>query len=94
MIPLNPWKFGAVIALAVGINYTLCTIVWVSFPGPSIDFLNALFHGLDFRKLQVGSPFPAGSFLYALITLMVFTYVLGAIYALVRNRLKPEAEKA
>ena len=94
MTQLNPWKFGAVIALTVGINYTLCTIVWVSFPGPSLDFLNALFHGLDFRKLQVGGPFSPGSFLNALIVLMASTYVLGAIYALVRTWLKPEAGKA
>ena len=92
MNKLNPWKFGAVIALTVGINYTLCAIAWLSFPGLAIDLLNALFHGLDFRKLQVTGAFSASGFTYALITLMAFTYVLGAVYALVRNGLKPEIE--
>lgn len=93
MKKLNPWKFGAVLSITVGVNYALCMIVWVSFTEASIDFLNALFHGLDFRRLQVGGPFSAGSFLYALITLMAYAYLIGAIYALVHNRVKPEVEK-
>ena len=91
MINLHPWKFGAVTALTVGINYALCTIVWVAFTDPALVFLNALFHGLDFRKLQTVATFSVTSFFYALTTLMVFAYVLGAIFAFVRNWIKPEA---
>jgi cytosine/uracil/thiamine/allantoin permease len=94
MEKLNPWKFGAVLSVTVLINYILCTIFWYAFTGPAIDLLNALFHGLDFRKLQmVAAAFSVAGFAYALIVLMVWAYLVGAIYALVRNWLRPEQEK-
>jgi len=90
----NPWTFGAALSLTVGISYVLCTIGWVNFTGPAIDFLNALFHGLDFRKLQmVAAPFSVPGFVYALIVLMVWAYVVGAIFVLVRNWLLPKQEQ-
>lgn len=91
MVKLNPWKFGAVLSVTVCINYILCTIAFISFPQPSMDFMNALFHGADFSKLYLGTPFPTGSFVYALLVLAAWAYVLGAIYALVRNWLQPGA---
>jgi hypothetical protein len=47
MVKLNPWKFGSVLSLTVLINYILCTVFWVAFPGPSLDLINGLFsrHG-------------------------------------------------
>ena len=90
MTKLNPWKFGVVLSLTVGIGYVLCTIVWVSYTGPAIDFLNALFHGLDFRKLQMGSAFSVSNFGYALVVMMVWAYLIGAIFAALRNLLLAE----
>lgn len=85
MTKLNPWKFGAVLSLTVLINYVLCTIFWYAFTGPSLDFINGLFHGTDFRKIYAATPFSAGTFLYVLVVFAVWSYVLGAIYAVVRN---------
>ena len=93
MKELNPWKFGLVLSLAVGFNYVLCTIFWMNWTKPAMDFLNTLFHGLDFRKLQTDAGFSLPGYLYALITFMVAIYVLGVIFALVRNWLQPEAER-
>jgi 2TM family of unknown function (DUF5676) len=90
MNKLNPIKFGAVLSLTVGINYALCTIFWVLWTGPAIGFLNALFHGLDFSKLQAAGGFTMTAFAFALVTMMVWAYVVGAIFALVRNWVKPE----
>ena len=53
--------------------------------------LNALFHGMDFRKIYSIAPFSFTSFLYVLVVLAGWAYVLGAIYAVVRNWLAPEA---
>jgi hypothetical protein len=92
MEKLNPWKFGAVLSVTVLINYILCTIFWYAFPGPSLDLINGLFHGMDFRKLYVATPLSAGTLLYVLIVFAAWSYVLGAIYALVRNWLRPEQE--
>lgn len=89
MAKLNPWKFGVVLSLAVGFNYIVCTIIWRVWTEPSIDFLNALFHGLDFHELQTDAPFSTPAVFSALITLMVAVYVLGVIFALVRNWVQP-----
>jgi len=87
MEKLNPWKFGAVLSLTVLINYILCTIFWYAFTGTSIDFMNGLFHGIDFRKIYAATPFSAGTFLYVLIVFALWSYVLGAVYAVIRNLL-------
>jgi len=94
MNKLNPWTFGAVLSTTVVINYALCTIFWFAFPGPSLDLINGLFHGMDFRKIYGVTPFSAGSFAYVLVVLAVWSYVVGAVYAAVRNWLKPEIGKA
>ena len=85
MIKLNPWTFGAVISITVVINYILCTMFWYAFTGPAIKFLNILFHGMDFTKIYASTTFSPGDFLYVLIVFAVWAYILGAIYAVVRN---------
>lgn len=90
MTKLNPWTFGAVLSITVAASYILCALFWYSFPGPSMELLNALFHGMDFRKIFSVTPFAVSSFLFALAVLAVWAYVVGAIYAVVRNLLLGE----
>ena len=85
MNKLNPWTFGAVLSITVIINYTMCTIFWFVFTEPSIKLLNALFHGMDFRKIYAATTYSHGDFLYVLAIFAVWAYILGAIYATVRN---------
>ena len=94
MNKLNPWTFGAIVSITVIVNYILCAIFWYAFPGPSLDLINGLYHGMDFRKIYVATPFSAGTFAYVLVVLATWSYVLGAVYATIRNRLKPEIEMA
>lgn len=93
MIHLNPWKFGAVLSLTVSANYMLCAFFFIALPRPSIDFFNALFHGMDFHRIYVGMVFSPASLAYALLVLAVWSYVLGAIYAVVRNWLRPDTNR-
>lgn len=87
MMTAHPIRAGAALSLSVGIGYTACTLVFWLWPDTATYFMNALFHGLDFRKLQSGStPFNVSSFLYAIVTLTVWTFVLGAIYSWVLRR--------
>lgn len=87
MVTANPIRAGAALAVSVGIGYAACTLVFWLWPDTAAYFMNALFHGLDFRKLQSGStPFNFSSFLYALVALMAWTFVLGAIYGWVLRR--------
>jgi hypothetical protein len=87
MNKLNPWTFGAVLSITVVINYVLCTVFWLVFTEPSIKFLNVLFHGMDFRKIYAVTTFSPGDFLYVLVVFAAWSYVLGAVYAVVRNLL-------
>ena len=87
MTKLNPWTFGAVLSITVVANYVLCAIFWYSFTGPSLELLNSLFHGMDFRKIYAAAPFSISSSLYVLAMLAAWAYVVGAIYAAVRNLL-------
>jgi hypothetical protein len=59
-----------VLSLAVGIHYVLCTVFWLIRIETAMDFLNALFHGLDFRTLQTGAAFSLPAYLHALVAFM------------------------
>ena len=87
MTRLNPWTFGAVLLLTVVVSYILCTLFWYSFTGSSMELLNALFHGMDFRKIYTPSPFTLSSFIYVLAVLAVWAYVVGVVFAAIRNLL-------
>ena len=87
MNALDPIRTGTALAVTVGIGYVACTLVFWLWPDTAAYFMNALFHGLDFRKLQSGpTPFNFGAFLYALVPLMVWAFVLGTIYGWVLGR--------
>ena len=80
---------GTALSLTVGVGYVLCTLVFWIWPEMAANFMNALFHGLDFRKLQGGpAQFSFGSFLYALVAMMAWAFGLGAIYGWVQGRIK------
>jgi large-conductance mechanosensitive channel len=83
---------GVALALTVGIGYTACAIVFRAAPDAAMTFMNALFHGLDFRKLQVGpTPFEFGSFSFALFATVVWAFVFGAFFGWIVDRLRPVA---
>lgn len=54
-------------AATLAISYTVCAVAYALMPDPGIDFLNALFHGLDFRKLGTPMPFTFAMFVYPLV---------------------------
>ena len=76
-----PFKLGAAFATTVAIGYALCTLAFYLWPESAATFMNALFHGLDFRKLQSGSQlFSFGSFGYGLVVLTAWAFMLGTIF--------------
>ncbi|MGE5794001.1 MAG: DUF5676 family membrane protein [Bacteroidota bacterium] len=85
---LNPWRTGAALAVTVVFAYALCATIFALLPDASVTFMNALFHGLDFRKLQAA----AGGFSFAgfgvvAVVMAAWAFVVGAIYAGVSNLL-------
>ena len=80
-------RTGIALAITVGIGYSACAVAFWHWPETAMSFMNDLFHGLDFRKLQSGPVlFSFGSFLYALVVMMVWAFALGAIYVWLQNR--------
>ena len=77
---------GVALALTVAIGYTACTLLFAAFPESATTFMNSLFHGLDFRKLQ---PAPGGfdfaGFAYSAIVLSVWAFALGCVFGLLRR---------
>ena len=88
MTKRNPWRFGAALALTVLTGYTVCTVLWALFTEPSLVFMNALFHGLDFRVLHAGGAFAFGDWLLAALVLSTWAFLIGALFAAVSNRLE------
>ena len=87
MTTTNPMHTGTALAVTVGIGYTACALVFWLWPDAAAYYMNALFHGLDFRKLQSGpTMFNFGSFFYALAVSVIWAFGLGAIFGWVLNR--------
>ena len=85
MTSMNPQKTGVTLAVTLAIAYTLCAVVYALAPERGIDFLNALSHGLDFRKLGTPQPFTFVMFLYPLVFFVVWGFLVGALYAWLHN---------
>lgn len=81
MNAITPLKAGAAFSLTAAIGYTLCTLAFWAWPDAAITFMNALFHGLDFRALRSGpGPFDFGGFVAALAILAAWAFMLGALF--------------
>ena len=74
------------LAATVAVAYASCTLFFWLWPDAAMKLTNALFHGLDFRKLQSGSTaFDFGGSLYALIVIVIWAFVLGALFGWLRG---------
>jgi hypothetical protein len=76
---------GAALAATVAIGYAACTLVFVAFPDSAATFLNALFHGLDFGKLQQAGGFSLAGSGEAVVVLALWAFLTGALFAAIRN---------
>lgn len=82
-----PWETGVSLSLTMAISYTVCAILYGLWPQQGVDFLNALFHGLDFRRLASPLPFTPSVFIYPLVVLVVWGFVVGTVFAWLDKRL-------
>jgi len=85
----RPIALGCALALTIAIMYTVCAALWVILQEPALDFVNALFHGLDFRKLLApGRGFGVGTFVYPLVVLSAWGFITGALFGAIGNWLR------
>jgi large-conductance mechanosensitive channel len=83
---------GVALAITVGIGYAACALAFRAAPDAAMTFMNALFHGLDFRKLQGGPAlFDFSSFSFALLIAVAWAFVFGAFFGWIVDRLRPVA---
>ena len=81
---------GVALAITVGIGYAACALAFRAAPDAAMTFMNALFHGLDFRKLQGGPAlFDFSSFSFALLIAVAWAFVFGAFFGWIVDRLRP-----
>ncbi len=74
-------RTGTAFAITVGVAYATCALFFWLWTETAMNLMNALFHGLDFRKLQSGGGgFDFGGFAYALVALIVWAFVLGTLF--------------
>lgn len=85
MATKKPWKSGSTLAVTLAITYTVCALLYALMPERGIDFLNALFHGLDFRKLGTPMPVTLLMFVFPLFVFVVWGFAVGALYAWLHN---------
>jgi hypothetical protein len=82
--PINP---GIALSVTVMVLYSLCTLAEVLWPAQFMEFMNALFHGLDFRRLSASVPFGWASFGGALLIMGAWTFAAGTFFGWLHNML-------
>jgi hypothetical protein len=86
---LRPVLVGTALAATVAIAYTLCAAAWAIWNEAALDFLNALFHGLDFRKIVLAHrEYGIRLYLYPLLVLSAWAFFVGALCAAIHNLLR------
>ena len=83
-----PIRTGIAFALTVVAGYATCTVIFWLWPEAAVNFMNSLFHGLDFRKLQAGqTPFGFRSFIYAAAVMTAWAFLMGTLFGWISGRL-------
>lgn len=77
----HPWRTGVTLALTMTITYTVCALAYALAPERGVDFLNTLFHGLDFHKLETAAPFTFLMFMYPLVVFVVWGFAVGTLFS-------------
>jgi hypothetical protein len=84
----TPFRAGGALAATVAVGYAICTLAFLLWPETAANFMNALFHGLEFRKLQKGPAlFEFGRFFYVLVILTISSFWFGALSGWLFERL-------
>ena len=82
---MKPLQTGVALSVTVAVFYSLCALVEVLWPTQFMGFMNALFHGMDFRLLQTVALHPWSDYFYALGVMALWSFAMGAFFAAVHN---------
>ena len=87
MTRLTPFTTGVSLAVTVAVVYSVCAALYALWPGLGIEFLNSLFHGLDFHKLETAAPWTIRMFVLPLAVLVIWGFAVGSLFAWLHNLL-------
>ena len=93
-------RHGLAFAITIAVGYAACALIFLSFPEASATFMNSLFHGLDFRRLQpAGGGFDFAGFAAAGAVLTGWAFLLGCLFKVVQRwlasaRLEPRLHES
>ena len=73
---------GFAVGITSGIVYTACAIFVTLWPIQALRFFNDWFHGVDLTIIGKIPSITIGSYVRGLIEVMVFSYIVGVLYAL------------
>lgn len=80
-------RTGLAFATTVALFYALCTLVWLAAPGPFMNFMNSLFHGIDFAPLLNAPGYSLFGFASMVVVMFIWAFVAGSFFAWMRQRL-------
>lgn len=86
-----PWRTGVALALTMAVSYTVCALLYAQWPQAGIRFLNALFHGLNFSRLEAQAPLTVSTFLMPLLVLSLWGFLVGTLFSWLHRRLHGKA---
>lgn len=79
-------RTGTALSVTVGAAYITCALFFWLWPELAMNLMNALFHGLEFRRIQGGGgTFNFSGFAYPLVIMMVWAFVLGVLFAWLKS---------
>jgi len=85
---LAPTRFGGALAVTGAAAYLVCAAAFALWPDGTLDFFNALFHGVDLAPLKPGrKPLTLGVFVYGLAGIVVAAFLSGVVFAVAYNLL-------
>ncbi len=85
MNKFNPWAAGSALAITAATVYLACATAVALWPGGTLDFFNAWFHGLDLSVLKTTKPITTGVFFYGLSGVVASAFAVGAVFAVSYN---------
>jgi hypothetical protein len=85
---MKPLRTGLAFSMTVTLFYSLCALMQSLWPAQFMEFMNALFHGMDFRVLQTAAQHPWRDYFYALVVMALWAFAVGAFFASLHNILE------
>jgi hypothetical protein len=74
------------LAITVAFAYATCALFFWLWPAAAMSLMNALFHGVDFGKLQTAAAFDFRGFVAALVSLTAWAFILGGLFGGLHGR--------